>query len=197
MAASSASAPAAPRLRRATPSEEFLCGGFAGVLTRSCIAPLDVLKIRLQVQIERTAAWQPCGRAAAASSSATAEGVGYYSSLPGTLRTIFRDEGVRGFWRGPSRQLLPERLQRLAGRGQRGRSGSHGQHVPAGFATDNVDCAGRPAHISNTGGHGETHRGHGWSSWLLPRHAGDDVDARAADGDPVHLLQLSGELSAP
>eukprot|EP00931_Biecheleriopsis_adriatica_P010542 TRINITY_DN111615_c0_g1_i1.p1 TRINITY_DN111615_c0_g1~~TRINITY_DN111615_c0_g1_i1.p1 ORF type:complete len:313 (-),score=49.11 TRINITY_DN111615_c0_g1_i1:42-980(-) len=80
-------------VRKATPLEEFLCGSIAGVVTRSCIAPLDVLKIRLQVQVESTASWQSV-------IAGGARPTGYYTGLPGTLLRILQDEGLQGLWRG-------------------------------------------------------------------------------------------------
>ena len=68
----------------------MICGSTAGVCTRSCIAPLDVLKIRMQVQVESTTAWVGGGQAPR----------GYYQGLVGSMRTIIKDEGVTGLWRG-------------------------------------------------------------------------------------------------
>eukprot|EP00887_Chlorella_sp_A99_P003958 scaffold11.g3958.t1 len=62
-------------------------GALAGAVSRFVVGPLDVLKIRFQVQLE------PIGGGAAASK---------YTSLrqARALATIVREEGVRGLWRG-------------------------------------------------------------------------------------------------
>ena len=67
-------------------------GALAGCLARFAVGPLDVVKIRLQVQRE------PTVRAAGAASK--------YSGFSQALRTIYREEGVRGLWRGTVPGLL-------------------------------------------------------------------------------------------
>eukprot|EP01029_Cantina_marsupialis_P029208 TRINITY_DN779947_c0_g1_i1.p1 TRINITY_DN779947_c0_g1~~TRINITY_DN779947_c0_g1_i1.p1 ORF type:complete len:333 (-),score=70.07 TRINITY_DN779947_c0_g1_i1:141-1139(-) len=61
---------------RMTFSQNFICGGIAGVTSRSLTSPLDVVKIIAQV------------------GSADADG------FIGTFRNIFRNEGVKAFWKG-------------------------------------------------------------------------------------------------
>lgn len=65
--------------------ETVVCGGTAGLVARFFIAPLDVLKIRLQLQsTERR-----------------------YRGIVHGFRTIVREEGVRGLWKGnASAELL-------------------------------------------------------------------------------------------
>ena len=52
-----------------------------------CVAPLDVIKIRLQVQVERGAS-------------------GKYRGLADATRTILREEGARAMWAGTVPALL-------------------------------------------------------------------------------------------
>jgi len=58
-----------------------LAGGVAGATARVFVAPLDVVKIRLQVQLEGA-------------------GSGKYRGLVQAARTILREEGARGLWAG-------------------------------------------------------------------------------------------------
>ena len=60
-------------------TESMLCGGIAGMVSRFCIAPLDVIKIRLQLQ---------------------KNGTRYYRGIFHTMRQIVRDEGVTALWKG-------------------------------------------------------------------------------------------------
>ena len=64
-------------------------GAAAGGLARCVVAPLDVVKIRLQVQLEPTRG-----------------GLGKYTGLRQALALIVREEGVRGLWRGTVPALL-------------------------------------------------------------------------------------------
>ncbi|KAG1474227.1 hypothetical protein G6F56_000478 [Rhizopus delemar] len=68
-------------------SETALCGGIAGVATRFVISPLDVVKIRLQVQsipfLSRSSK-QPVK----------------YKGISQTFKTIIKEEGIRGFFKG-------------------------------------------------------------------------------------------------
>lgn len=61
--------------------ETVICGATAGLVARFCIAPLDVLKIRLQLQ------------------SSSGSGRLYTGVLHG-FRTIVRQEGLQGLWKG-------------------------------------------------------------------------------------------------
>ncbi|KAI4270003.1 MAG: hypothetical protein LQ337_006955 [Flavoplaca oasis] len=70
--------------------EVILAGGVAGLVSRFCIAPLDVLKIRLQLQtspLQRNGFW---GIDSGLASSTTIN----------TCKQILRDEGVTAFWKG-------------------------------------------------------------------------------------------------
>jgi len=64
-----------------SPLEHMLAGGASSSATRALCQPLDVLKIRLQLQLE---------------SGAKAK----YRSLPQTAAAIFREEGAAAFWKG-------------------------------------------------------------------------------------------------
>lgn len=64
-----------------------LAGAIAGASARVCVAPLDVVKIRLQVQLEAGAA-------------------GKYRGLTHAVSTILREEGVRAMWAGTTPALL-------------------------------------------------------------------------------------------
>ena len=64
-----------------------MAGAIAGASARVCVAPLDVVKIRLQVQLEAGAA-------------------GKYRGLTHAVSTILREEGVRAMWAGTTPALL-------------------------------------------------------------------------------------------
>ncbi|ANB14044.1 Tpc1p [Sugiyamaella lignohabitans] len=68
--------------------ESIVCGGSAGLVSRFVISPLDVVKIRLQLQIKRL----PLGPAG-------------ITAVPGetifkTVKDIYQKEGVKVFWKG-------------------------------------------------------------------------------------------------
>lgn len=67
-----------------TKRQVLLAGGTAGLISRFCIAPLDVVKIRLQLQIHSLS--DPV-------SHRTVVGPVYKGTLP-TLRAIAREEGI-------------------------------------------------------------------------------------------------------
>lgn len=67
-----------------------LAGATAGLISRFCIAPLDVVKIRLQLQHHSLS--DPL-------SDHGIKGPVYKGTLP-TLRTIVVQEGIRGLWKG-------------------------------------------------------------------------------------------------
>lgn len=67
-----------------TKRQVMLAGGAAGLISRFCIAPLDVVKIRLQLQIHSLS--DPA-------SHRTVVGPIYKGTLP-TLRAIAREEGI-------------------------------------------------------------------------------------------------------
>ncbi|XP_067913957.1 mitochondrial thiamine pyrophosphate carrier [Heterodontus francisci] len=62
-----------------------VAGSVSGLLTRVLINPLDVIKIRFQLQIERLSLLEPAAK--------------YHGILQATS-TIFREEGLRAFWKG-------------------------------------------------------------------------------------------------
>jgi len=63
--------------------KQLLCGGLAGVISRTMVAPIDRVKILLQTQ------------AVAAGMSADK-----YGGVGGTIRKVIQDEGVRMLWKG-------------------------------------------------------------------------------------------------
>ena len=68
----------------------ILAGGVAGLVSRFCVAPLDVVKIRLQLQPHSLS--DPL-------SYRDVTGPTYKGIIP-TLRTIARQEGITGLWKG-------------------------------------------------------------------------------------------------
>ncbi|KAF9145198.1 mitochondrial thiamine pyrophosphate transporter [Mortierella sp. GBA39] len=102
-----------------TKAETVFCGSTAGVISRFVIAPLDVVKIRLQLQTQRKELPKVLRRKAGA-----AEGIGYsdmkgrivatadslaatarivqprYKGMLSGMATIAREEGIRGLWKG-------------------------------------------------------------------------------------------------
>ena len=63
-------------------ARRLLAGGASGVVTKSMTAPLERIKILLQLR--------SMSKVTASSSS----------SILGTMRAVLRDEGIRGFWKG-------------------------------------------------------------------------------------------------
>lgn len=78
-----------PSARRKNAVLHATAGAIAGAISRFVVGPLDVLKIRFQVQLEPIAS----SRGAAAMPS-------HYTSIHQALVTIVKEEGVRGLWRG-------------------------------------------------------------------------------------------------
>ncbi|KAM9843667.1 mitochondrial thiamine pyrophosphate carrier [Aulostomus maculatus] len=67
-------------------SEEFAFAGSAsGMVTRALISPIDVIKIRFQLQIERVSIRRPEGK--------------YWGILQAS-RCIYSEEGITAFWKG-------------------------------------------------------------------------------------------------
>ncbi|KAL2817441.1 mitochondrial carrier domain-containing protein [Aspergillus cavernicola] len=73
-----------------TRRQVVLAGGIAGLISRFCIAPLDVVKIRLQLQIHSLS--DPV-------SHANINGPVYKGTFS-ALKTILRQEGLTGLWKG-------------------------------------------------------------------------------------------------
>ncbi|MBN3314177.1 TPC protein, partial [Atractosteus spatula] len=76
-----------PEAQGATLSTEevMLAGSLAGMVTRALISPLDVVKIRFQLQIEKVSARSPQGK---------------YHGLWQACQRIRAEEGLRAFWKG-------------------------------------------------------------------------------------------------
>ncbi|XP_075880275.1 mitochondrial thiamine pyrophosphate carrier [Nelusetta ayraudi] len=76
-----------PGAQGAAPSAEeaALAGSAAGMVTRAIISPLDVLKIRFQLQIEPVSSRKPEGK---------------YRGLFQAFRCIHSEEGLSAFWKG-------------------------------------------------------------------------------------------------
>ncbi|KAI8348658.1 mitochondrial carrier domain-containing protein [Blakeslea trispora] len=70
--------------------ELAFCGGMAGVVSRAVIAPLDVVKIRMQLQTHRT----QFGFRRNTGSKVK------YPNIQQSLLTILREEGIRGLYKG-------------------------------------------------------------------------------------------------
>ncbi|XP_062872851.1 mitochondrial thiamine pyrophosphate carrier [Trichomycterus rosablanca] len=68
-----------------SPEEAALAGSAAGMVTRAIISPLDVLKIRFQLQVERVSSSRPEGK---------------YRGIVQAWRCILGEEGVTAFWKG-------------------------------------------------------------------------------------------------
>ncbi|XAR57098.1 hypothetical protein NMG60_11025121 [Bertholletia excelsa] len=73
-------------------------GAISGAVSRTITSPLDVIKIRFQVQLEPTTSWALLRKDAYGSSK--------YTGMLQATKDIFKDEGLRGFWRGNVPALL-------------------------------------------------------------------------------------------
>ncbi|KAF1801721.1 mitochondrial carrier domain-containing protein [Mucor lusitanicus] len=72
--------------------ELAFCGGMAGVVSRVVIAPLDVVKIRMQLQTHRT----HFGFHQNQKHNTAIK----YNKITQALRTILKEEGIRGLYKG-------------------------------------------------------------------------------------------------
>ncbi|RVD82671.1 uncharacterized protein DFL_007089 [Arthrobotrys flagrans] len=76
-------------------STPIIAGAVAGVVSRFCIAPLDVVKIRLQLQP------QPLPNASIPPTTPAAVAAGtIYDGIYGTMKTIVKEEGITALWKG-------------------------------------------------------------------------------------------------
>ncbi|KAG2398457.1 Mitochondrial thiamine diphosphate carrier 2 [Vigna angularis] len=73
-------------------------GALSGAVSRTVTSPLDVIKIRFQVQLEPTSSWALLRKDLSTPSK--------YTSMVQASKDIFREEGIRGFWRGNVPALL-------------------------------------------------------------------------------------------
>lgn len=73
-------------------------GAISGAISRTVTSPLDVIKIRFQVQLEPTSSWVLLRK--------EVFGTSKYTGMLQATKDIFREEGVRGFWRGNVPALL-------------------------------------------------------------------------------------------
>lgn len=75
-----------------------VAGAISGAISRTVTSPLDVIKIRFQVQLEPTTSWVSLQRGLNKQSK--------YTGILQATKDIFREEGLRGFWRGNVPALL-------------------------------------------------------------------------------------------
>jgi solute carrier family 25 thiamine pyrophosphate transporter 19 len=85
------SSAAVPLRDEGTHTQVILSGAVAGLVSRFCIAPLDVLKIRLQLQSHSLA--DPLSRSPGFRPVSP-------SGIVAVARDIFRNEGITAFWKG-------------------------------------------------------------------------------------------------
>ncbi|CAN4091671.1 unnamed protein product [Withania somnifera] len=83
------------RLKRAF--VDAMAGAISGGISRTVTSPLDVIKIRFQVQLEPTTRWALLTRTA---------GNSKYTGMLQASKDILREEGLLGFWRGNVPALL-------------------------------------------------------------------------------------------
>ncbi|MEW5301922.1 MAG: hypothetical protein WDW36_004746 [Sanguina aurantia] len=88
---------------------DALAGSIAGAISRVCIGPLDVIKIRFQVQLEPIAEHGPSPSSSIISGgkpAPRAPSLSKYTGLKQALFTIVKEEGIQGLWRGTVPGLL-------------------------------------------------------------------------------------------
>ncbi|KAL6971295.1 hypothetical protein U1Q18_030975 [Sarracenia purpurea var. burkii] len=73
-------------------------GAISGAISRTVTSPLDVIKIRFQVQLEPTTSWALLHKDVYVPSK--------YTGMFQAAKDILREEGLRGFWRGNVPALL-------------------------------------------------------------------------------------------
>ncbi|KAF7834484.1 mitochondrial thiamine diphosphate carrier 2-like [Senna tora] len=73
-------------------------GAISGGISRTVTSPLDVIKIRFQVQLEPTTSWALLRKDLSAPSK--------YTGILQAAKDIFKEEGLQGFWRGNVPALL-------------------------------------------------------------------------------------------
>ncbi|KAF3563516.1 hypothetical protein DY000_02011149 [Brassica cretica] len=73
-------------------------GAISGAVSRTVTSPLDVIKIRFQVQLEPTTSWSVV--------RGNLSGASKYTGMVQATKDIFGEEGFRGFWRGNVPALL-------------------------------------------------------------------------------------------
>ncbi|RAL48226.1 unnamed protein product [Cuscuta campestris] len=84
------------QLRRAL--IDATAGAISGGISRTVTSPLDVIKIRFQVQLEPISKWPLLGNDVYQPSK--------YTGILQATKDIFREEGLRGYWRGNVPALL-------------------------------------------------------------------------------------------
>ncbi|KAK3817351.1 MAG: mitochondrial carrier domain-containing protein [Benniella sp.] len=80
-------------------TETVFCGATAGVVSRFVIAPLDVVKIRLQMQTQRKDL-STILNLKSGSIEAEIKQQPKYKGMFSAMGTIIREEGARGLWKG-------------------------------------------------------------------------------------------------
>ncbi|KAI9719137.1 MAG: mitochondrial thiamine pyrophosphate transporter [Chrysothrix sp. TS-e1954] len=88
-----------------SPGQVVIAGGVAGLVSRFCIAPLDVVKIRLQLQTHSRSATSTnssssTSRPSSAQSARRTPAKPQYTTTLSTFRTIIRTEGPTALWKG-------------------------------------------------------------------------------------------------
>lgn len=78
-----------------TAGQSLICGGVAGAASRTVTSPLDVVKILFQVQSVPIKAGADAQTIAAAHGGRTV-----YTGFFSAFGTIYKEEGIRGFWKG-------------------------------------------------------------------------------------------------